>query len=188
MTIELMNKEQLRDIYETRLLGVFPDEEVKPLNSMYNMIARGNYEPLLIYENDEPVGYVLMTIVPGSPYLLLDYLSVFEEKRNQKVGSRILSLIKEYYSGKYIFIESENPDYQDDASIPLSRLEFYKRNGCKDSCVLSEIWGVHYINFYLSDNDLGIDECEKAINIIYETMMIDPIQRKEKVIIYKRNN
>ena len=184
--LQIMKIEELTQVYNNYLLKDFPPDEVKPLSAMEAMIEKGCYEPLAIICDEQACGYALMTLIPKCDYVLLDYLSIYPDMRGKSLGSHALSALKEYYSTKSIFIESENPDFLTDKVQAIKRLAFYERNGVNDSQVLSTIWGVHYINYYLGSDTLSPDYCKTAIETIYKTMIPNDNVRQEKVKVYLR--
>lgn len=183
MNFTILSREELGQIYNEHLIFDFPAEEVKPLRSMYHMMDRDCYAPYVIMENNRPVGYALFVTVPGENFILLDYFAVFNEFRNDGIGGRALKYIRDFFAGRVVFIESENPDFQKDPEISGRRLNFYKRNGCTDSKVLTSIFGVHYINLYIADRVYDFDYCKNSITTIYKYMVIDKKQYMENILI-----
>lgn len=182
---EKIDNNYLHEIYELRLSKYFPPDELKPLDSILNMISRNCYEALIIKCNDKTIGLSFMTLVPNTDFVLLDYLAIYHEYRNKSFGSKTLSALKEYYKDKYIFIESEDPEYISDTTTALSRVGFYRRNNCIDTGVLSEIWTVHYINFCLSNKDIPSTlECKHALELIYDVMVTKQELKDKFVKIY----
>lgn len=188
MELIRLTKEQLKDIYENRMKEDFPEAELKPLEAMYDMMDRECYDALAVRVNKEVVGYSLLTKIPNQSFLLLDYLSVFKEYRQQGCGSQILTKLKEHYSGKTIFIESENPKYQEDCAkaVAQKRLDFYEKNGAVDTGVFTKIWTVPYINYTLGTKSLLKKDAEDALNVIYKIMIPNEATRKKMVEIPQR--
>lgn len=184
MNAEIMTKEQLKNTYETRLIHTFPENEVKPLSSMYGLMDKSCYDPIIFSDNGNSIGYALMAKVPDSDFMLLDYLEIFSEYRSLGYGGKILSFLKEIYPDKTIYIESENPVFYEDKEKCIRRLKFYENNGCRDTNVYSRIWDADYKNLYLSKRAPSLSENISAINRIYEMFISDPIIREKKVFIY----
>lgn len=183
MEFLLLTKDELKTIYNERLIYDFPDDEVKPLTSMYHMMDRGCYTPYLIAEDGTPIGYALFVSPKDMNSILLDYFSIFKEFRNDGKGGQVLSLIRGVFKDKVVFIESENPEFQDEPEIPSRRLNFYKRNGCVDSLVLTSIFTVNYVNLYIADKKYDSDYCKNEITKIYKSMVLDKKQYEENIII-----
>ena len=188
MKFERLTKEQLKKIYVERMTEDFPEAELKPLEAMYDMMDRDCYEALAVLDDEGVIGYSLMTKIPGQNYLLLDYLSIYKEYRQCGYGSKVLEGLKVYYSGKTIFIESENPDYIDEKShdTAVKRVGFYEKNGVKDTGVLTRIWTVPYINYMLGDLNLSKEQAQKALEVIYETMIPNKSTRDKMIEIPQR--
>lgn len=189
MELIRLTKEQLKDIYENRMKDDFPEAELKPLDAMYSMMDLDCYDALAVLKDDVVVGYSLLTKVPNREFLLLDYLSIYKEYRQGGYGSEVLAKLKEHYSGKIIFIESENPDFQDEEhkKIAQKRLCFYEKNGAVNTGVLTKIWTVPYINFALCDGQMQRSQVEDSLNAIYEIMIPNDATRQKMVEIPQKS-
>lgn len=188
MELTRLTKEQLKNIYENRMKDDFPVAELKPLEAMYDMMDRDCYDALAMCVNQEVVGYSLLTKIPGHSFFLLDYLSVYKEYRQCGYGSQTLSMLRQHYSEKTIFIESENPKYQDGGAktVAQKRLGFYEKNGAVDTGVLTRIWTVPYINYILGTKPLLKKDAEDALDVIYKIMIPNEATRKKMVEIPQR--
>lgn len=185
MEFRLLDKIELLQVYKTRMMEDFPAAELKPYEAITGMMDEGCYEAISVEKDNRAIGYALMTMVPETDYLLLDYLAVYKEYRAGGLGSEILAKLKEYYAGKTIYIESENPDFQEGVAkdTAVKRLRFYEKNGAVNSGVLTSIWTVPYVNFYLSTNTFSSEECTKALSRIYETMIKSESTRAKMIEI-----
>lgn len=185
MELRLQTKEEVKNIYNNLMTQDFPDAELKPLESILKMMEKACYEPLGAFENDEFIGYAFMTKIPGEDYLLLDYLAVDKNMRQSGFGKEIIKSLKTFYKGKVIFIESEDPSFQEGEAkaVAKKRLSFYESNGVKDSGILSCIFTAHYINYYLSEKVYSREFCKKALEKIYVTMVPKKETRDEFVVI-----
>ena len=107
MELKLLNKAELTALYREHLLADFPKSELKPLKGMLNLMDRGVYDPLLVTDNGEPVGYAMVWLPADRTGALLEYFGVLRGKRNGGIGSRILDLL----TGRYgqLFGEAEAP-------------------------------------------------------------------------------
>ena len=147
MILQHMNRDELRRAYETDLVEAFPPSELKPLSAMEILCDKGLYAPLrLMDEHDATLGYALLWHHDDGRYVLIDYLCVPAQLRNQGIGAKLLDAMRAHYSPDTVFIwESEAPtgdDTQDE--MILRRLAFYQR--C-DAVVLSydnALFGVHF--------------------------------------------
>ncbi|MGN0326899.1 MAG: GNAT family N-acetyltransferase [Lachnospiraceae bacterium] len=189
ISLRKMKECEITEIYEKHMCKDFPPLELKPLHSILDMMERGIYDSLLVYDGEEPVGYALVLTPQKCSYGLLDYLGVFSEKRNQNYGGRILASLKELYPEKKILIESEFPKDAPDQVMAERRLKFYQRNGAVDTGVESNVFGAHYVNMILG-KDMDPVSAEEMIIIlekIYAAMMQDPVKRKKYLKFWVRD-
>ncbi|MDO4966088.1 MAG: hypothetical protein Q4E51_05210 [Lachnospiraceae bacterium] len=185
MTFKLLNKSEVEKIYNSHMINDFPENELKPISSIFEMMDDNSYEPLGIMEEGNLIGYAFNLILNGTNYILLDYLAIFNELRGKALGSRTLSALKKEYPDKVIFIESENPEFMEEKYVPKKRMKFYQKNGCIDTFVRSEIWGAPYINMYISNMDTSLtkSDCMSAIKGFYKYMIKNEKLYNEKVKI-----
>lgn len=184
-----LNRFETADIYEKWIRLHFPQDEIKPLKSIYRMWDMGCYSAVGIYtearNNDAPefVGYAFFVSAPGSSQILLDYLAIVEKYRSQGIGSIFLKqanrILPEY---KGILIETEDADFaenEEERRVREKRDSFYKRNGALLTGVKGEVYGVHYAiwNFPLKEAAKS-DECRENLEKIYR--IIAPGEKYEK--------
>ncbi len=160
--LKAMNIKEITQIYESRMRYDFPVQELKPLENIIEMMERGVYESLSVYDGNEQVGYALVLLAKESPYGLLDYLGIFPDARNRGYGGRVLSALAEHYRDRTLMIESEHPEDAPDERMAERRLCFYRRNGAVDTGVESMVYGAHYINFILLCGNGTVEEDIKA--------------------------
>ena len=99
---------------------------------------------------------------PEKNTILLDYLAVFEEYRNKGVGALMLKEMQRIYTDMHgVIIETERPDKG-----------FYKRSGCRQTELLTQVAGVDFGIFYLPTGRQMPDE-EVAVDLqnIYDFML-----------------
>lgn len=170
MQLKILNPDALAALYKTELVRAFPPQELKPLQAMETLRARGRYEPLGVYEGEELVGYALMWLCPGVPFALLDYLGTLEGKRSAGLGSITLELLATHYRHlRGVFGESEgafSPDEQERA-LQQRRLGFYHRNGFRYGGYDCALFGVHYHTLIRGDGDVTAEELLQAHQTIY---------------------
>lgn len=145
MKLELLDAQGLSALYSRRVTEDFPPSERKPLSAMLRLLDRGKYEPLLITQEDRPVGYALMWLLPDAQGALLEYFATLPAVRNQGLGSRILALLAQRYS--HLIAESEEPDGPEDA-LKYRRLAFYQRNGFRLLDYRCALFGVPFRCLY----------------------------------------
>lgn len=111
MKLRKISVEELRELYQRELCFDFPPEELKPLSSMERLMADGRYDPMVMEDQGEALGYALVWLDCDRRYALLDHLGVLRGKRNGGLGSELLTLLGEHYPE--LFGEAEAPDSGD---------------------------------------------------------------------------
>ncbi len=112
-------------------IEAFPANERAPFYMLKRNAKNGRGEMLAAYDNNELVG---MAYIIGSRDLgYLFYFAIMPGLRGKGYGSRILSLLRERYSGGRLFLAREQLDKSaDNYSQRLKRHEFYLKNGFTD--------------------------------------------------------
>lgn len=149
---------EIERAYETVFREAFPPEELKPLAAMRRMMGEGQYEPLGLFRDGEPVGYICCWL--DEPYILIDYLCVDRRFRNRGIGAVILEKTREYYPENTVFIgEVEAPTGDGEADgLIRRRLGFYARCGARTLSYDTAAFGVHYKTIAWAAGEL--DEAE----------------------------
>ena len=144
MKLQKLSPDQVRRIYNERMLVDFPDNERKPLTMILKALSQGSYECLGLFDDQRLVGYTFL--VKGENDYLVDYLAVYPEQRNKGVGGELLHLLKEgFRDADNIVIEVEDPDNAEEEAEKETRTRrksFYMRNGCEDTGLKVECFGV----------------------------------------------
>lgn len=168
--MRLIGKDELKYIYDDLMSVHFPQDEIKPWKKISALWDEGKYHGY-IWEDEEKniIGYALLFQGPNN-YWLLDYYAVNSKERNKGYGSRFLGELKAELADKIagVIIETENPAYgKDEAEKDLRRrrINFYLRNGCENSGILSIAQGVEYVILYMK----GQQDCKK--NTVAEHLM-----------------
>ena len=148
MELKLLNKAELTAVYREHLLADFPRSELKPLKGMHNLMEQGVYDPLLVIDNGEPVGYAMMWLSQDRKGALLEYFGVLRGLRNAGIGSQILTLLAQRYG--QIFGEAEAPssDVPEENELRRRRIAFYERNGFRVLDYECALFGVHFNCLY----------------------------------------
>lgn len=152
MKVKILKSAEIPWWYENCLCADFPENEIKPLENIVDLVETGRYD-IYVYEEEigsecQVRGYATIWKRPGLDTFLLDYLGVPSNLRNAGIGAKILRdirnevLKKEIESGKYagdsshedfcLIVESETPLSEGDLEtneIRRRRCEFYRRNG-----------------------------------------------------------
>lgn len=148
MELKLLNKEELTALYQDEIMGDFPHSELKPLKAMLRLMDLGRYEPLLITEEGQAVGYALLWTTGDRSGALLEYFGVLRGLRNAGQGTRILSLLAQRYG--QLFGEAEAPCSHDPDINELRRrrIAFYERNGFRTLDYQCALFGVRFNCLY----------------------------------------
>lgn len=153
---------QLYKLYRS----AFPPAERKPFFIIWNMFRKGKMDVWYFSSAGRFAG--LATAIDDHGLVLIDYLAVAPDCRGKGVGTSALSLLKDHYSGKNVFLEIESI-YEDTPDLPqrIRRRNFYLRCGMKPMHVMIRLFGVkmelmgfdcqinyeQYYRFYM--NNLG---------------------------------
>lgn len=148
MELNLLNKRELEQLYTEEMACDFPKAELKPLSAMLRLMDMGQYDPLVVTEGGEGVGYAIAWLSADRKGALLEYLGVFRGKRNSGLGGQILTLLADRYG--QIFGEAEAPTSDDPAENDLRRrrIGFYVRNGFRVLDYECALFGVHFNCLY----------------------------------------
>lgn len=144
-----LSREQISEIYTEHMKTDFPEDELKPLKMMMKMLDEGVYDCLGLFEEDVLAGYAYLIRIGGNT--LLDYFAVVKDRRGQGYGSAFLQELKEYLKDEdMLMIESEDPDFpesEDDLRTRCRRIDFYLKNGFRDTSARAYLFGVRYVLF-----------------------------------------
>lgn len=156
--VRYLTEEEIIDIYLTHGKRHFPENELKPVSVIKELIARESYIGLGMFkENGSLVGYALFTRSDNTDMILLDYYAILEEYRQNRAGSEFLSRIQGEFKKSErtpagILIETEDTEYaqnQEEADIRRRRDTFYTRNNALLTGIKSCVAGVNYNIWYL---------------------------------------
>ena len=143
---QLTDFAQVEALYEERLKKDFVRSELRPLSSMRRSWERSAYDCYGLFDGDEILGYAFFVRL-GNNYLL-DYLAIAEERRDEGLGSAFLRRLADgMKEANCMVVEVEDPDRAGDAesrAIRERRLQFYLRNGYRDTELRSVVFGVAY--------------------------------------------
>lgn len=148
MELRQLNKYEMENLYQTRMVRDFPPTERKPLAAILALMETGRYTALLAEEDGTAVGYALLWKTADGRGTLLEYLGVMEDRRNQGVGGRLLEQLAA--QNPHLFGEAEAPVSADSAEneLRLRRLGFYRRNGFRVLNYECALFGVRYRCLY----------------------------------------
>lgn len=190
MELKLLNKDELVQLYNSEMVFDFPKSELKPVRAMLRLMDEGKYEPLLVTENGEAVGYAMIWLPVSRQGALLEYFGVLRGKRNGGLGTRILHILADRYG--QIFGEAEAPTSDDPAENDLRRrrIAFYRRNGLRVLDYECALFGVHFNCLYLGpeQDDRKIEKLHRSVYADYfspehmEKYVQLPLKPGEKII------
>ena len=132
MKLNLLNKEELTNLYKDEMMFDFPRAELKPLRAMLRLMDMGQYDPLLVTDDQGvALGYAMIWLPRARNGALLEYLGVLR--------------------GGQLFGEAEAPTSDDPAENDLRRrrIAFYERNGFRVLDYECALFGVHFNCLYL---------------------------------------
>lgn len=175
MEIRELTIQEMESFYNIHLVKDFPKDEVKPFSRIKDMYEEGNYFGYGLFEGKELRAYAYFVGQLQGEMVLLDYLAVVEEFRFAGYGSKFLQLLgKELSCIDGIILESENDEFahnEEDKKVRKKRLQFYKRNGLKDTGIRSQVFGVEYIIMYLvCKKEFEKKEVLTSLESIYKDM------------------
>ena len=149
MELQNMTKEDLAALYENEMTTDFPKAELKPLRAMLRLMDLGRYDPLLVTEGSQPLGYALAWLPEGREGALLEYFGVLRGKRNGGLGSRILDLLADRYGQLFGEAEAPGPDVSpEENDLRRRRIAFYQRNGFRVLDYQCALFGVRFNCLY----------------------------------------
>ncbi len=107
----------------------FPIYERMPFSFMRRKCEKGKMEILLVRTDSGPSALAVPTCYKDT--VLLNYFAVDESCRGHGIGSQVIALLAERYSGKRLIVEIEKPDTKKPDTV--RRKAFYQRNGFEDA-------------------------------------------------------
>ena len=150
MRFAVLNNAQTEEVYLARMTADFPPEELKPLARIRRAVAEGRYLCSGLFDGEALLAYGFFVILRenGRTELLLDYFAVDAAHRGQGIGSAYLRMLPEQFSEVgAVLIEAEVPESavsDADRLLRERRIRFYQRNGCRDSGLEAEVFGVRF--------------------------------------------
>ena len=146
----------------------FPPEELMQTDMQLKLCADGALDVWAVYAAEEFVGFT--TVYPHTRLAYVFFLAVSSKTRSHGYGSRILSMLREQYSGKRIVLDIEPldpgaPNYD----IRVRRKQFYLRNGFHESGWLLKYLGLSFEVLYAeAPGEFRISDYEEMMDGIRE--------------------
>lgn len=180
MEIRLLDETAAEEIYRRYMERDFPPGELKPFAAVRELLRRGLYEPLALYEDGALCAYAWQTVLPACPGALLDYFAVLPDRRGGGVGTRALRTLAAYYAPRKqtLIIECEHPSFAPDPAAARRRIGFYLRAGARATAMESLLFGVRYQIYALPCGGRQTDaELRADLESLYRTMVPQPYYR-----------
>ncbi len=153
MEIRIFDDKERRIIYHEHLQKDFHQSEIKPYALMEKLVNEQRYLCYGAWDQKELKGYAFFVKGRDNQTLLLDYFAVLSDYRSQGIGGRFIQAIQESMikDGLTLIAEVENPAYASDEQsrdLMNRRIQFYIRNGFKQSKVWSHVFTDEYMIIY----------------------------------------
>ncbi len=131
--------ETAMDIY----MYSFPANERQAIETIRMRLDKGLYILYTACENDEVLAMLLLYPLEDTEFIIIDYLAVNKDHRKKGIGAwlivEVLNVVQVEYRGKYLILESEDPDFGNNKTERADRVAFYKKLGART------LQGVNYI-------------------------------------------
>lgn len=129
LKLKFANSNSFDKVYEDMLLQ-FPPSELKPFETFCNLLEKGCSKLIIAYQDETPVGYIIVYSDDATNTLWLDYIAVLKKYHSKGYGGEMLKALKDLFNtANGIFLEVEKPDENDIQT--LKRIKFYKKHGAE---------------------------------------------------------
>jgi len=125
----LIVKDFTDKLYEEhqKLYNEFPSEEIFPLENIEFACNNDNYKILKFYNGEKLLGTIFLTLLNKNKYLVINYIYIEKEMRNNGYGHIIVNILKSKFPEyKGIIVEVEPALNDELGSINNRRLRYYK--------------------------------------------------------------
>ena len=170
MKLKLLNKCELKSLYNAEIVDDFPRAELKPQRAMLRLMDMRQYDPLLITDDDgNALGYALVWLPRVRDGGLLEYLGVLRGKRNNGLGTQALPLLLERYGQIFGEVEAPTSDDPSENELRRHRIGFYERNGFRVLDYECALFGVHFKCMYQGPetDDRKVQELHRSVYADY---------------------
>lgn len=165
-------------------IEIFPEEERKPLNIIQSAYVRQYIKIIEILYRNEFVGFMLLNRIKDNGYVVLDYIAILPQYRNNKFGTEALKILlkqEEKNSGVFIEIEKVGLGKTKEENIEREkRKKFWERLGFNKLNFDLRLFGVIYTPYLYSNVKNDEDAMIEEILNIYNS--IEPIKDNCKII------
>ncbi len=132
----------IKDIHFANAMNIydeaFPSNEKQPLSLIKKRITESRSRLFVGLLNADVTCMALLWDFKDLEFVLLDYLAVAKEHRNNQFGTRLFNHLTKTINAnkKYMVIEVENHLFGDNKDLRKKRINFYIKNG---AYVLNEV-------------------------------------------------
>lgn len=174
---------QTDDIYRKMMKKDFPRNELKPLSMIHKALSRKEYLCFGFFDEAENIcgyAYFVFRIHEGQRVYMLDYFAVAENMRGMGLGSQFIKMACDsVYDADYIICEAESPEKasdEEDRIIRDRRIDFYLKNGFRDTGISAFVFGVVYkiLEFGAEHNEI---EMKTAYSGLYRSFLPELLYR-----------
>ncbi len=181
-------KEFKKNIYP-EYKKIFPVLERKSYRYLKKSYKNNIMDVIGIIVDDKLVGFFILNMLKGNPYIQLDYFAILPEYQHRGYGTQAIKILKEryqQYDGIFIEIEKLNcGENEEENKIRQRRAKFYENLGFYKLNFDLEMFTVIYSAYILpcQKNEFMDSEVIKQIFEIYKaTIGEKKTKRKCKVI------
>ena len=160
MTIRELEAREIEKIYREEMTGDFPAEELKPIDLILRLKAEGRYCAFGNFEGEKLTAYAFLIHEKDDPVYLLDFFAVCRGGRDQGIGSTFIRELLHKLNPEFWILEVEDiasAANEEEREIRTRRMDFYHKNGVKDTTMYTCQYGVNLKLLYLSEKEITGD-------------------------------
>lgn len=173
MTIAELDENQLKQVY-VQMEKDFPPSELKSLQTIEELRARGVYDAWAAYGDDGTyVGYALVYHPNEGREILLDYLAIEPGLHGHGYGQLMLQALLQHYQNEVdsMMIECERPKTAPDEELARRRIRFYEKAGAQLTSVRIWLFDVEYSILVLPCNPIEPQDWAEKMLALYRGML-----------------
>ncbi len=126
LKIKIENSDRWK-IVESLYLKSFPANERQSIEKIIDRIEKGKIELIIVYHQDEAIGFALIWRVKNLKSIYLEYIAVEEDYQNRGIGKELIKfLMNQLVPSEKIIAEIEDFLLGENKQQRLSRYLFYK--------------------------------------------------------------